>query len=105
MNFNFIIIGLCCLLFVLLVFAVWKLYQFSMIIMDIEDSIEESLDLLNERYSKMNEILQKPVFFDSLEVRQVIQDIRDSHAAILNVANKLTKNVGTQSGETQKENN
>lgn len=104
MNFTFIIIGLCCLLFALLVFAVWKLYQFSIIIMDIEDSIEESLDILNERYSKMNEILQKPVFFDSVEVRQVISDIRECHNAILNIANKLTKNVGTQSGETQKEN-
>jgi len=104
MSLTFILIGLCCLLFSLLVFAVWKLYQFSLIIMDIEDSIEESLDVLNERYGKMNEILQKPIFFDSVEVRQVVQDIRECHNAILVIANRLTKNIGTQSGEIQEEN-
>lgn len=104
MSLTFILIGLCCLLFSLLVFAVWKLYQFSLIIMDIEDSIEESLDVLNERYGKMNEILQKPIFFDSVEVRQVVQDIRECHNAILKIANRLTKNIGTQSGEIQEEN-
>tara|TARA_A100001201_G_scaffold88856_2_gene77897 strand:- start:3861 stop:4082 length:222 start_codon:yes stop_codon:yes gene_type:complete len=72
--------------------------------MDIEDSIEESLDVLNERYGKMNEILQKPIFFDSVEVRQVVQDIRECHNAILKIANRLTKNIGTQSGEIQEEN-
>lgn len=104
MSLTFILIGLCCLLFSLLVFAVWKLYQFSLIIMDIEDSVEESLDVLNERYGKMNEILQKPIFFDSVEVRQVVQDIRECHNAILVIANRLTKNIGTQSGEIQEEN-
>jgi hypothetical protein len=71
--------------------------------MDMEDAVEESLDVLNERYGKMNEILQRPVFFDSIEVRQVIADIRDCHGAILTIANKLTRNIGTESGETEKE--
>ena len=104
MSLTFILIGLCCLLFSLLVFAVWKLYQFSLIIMDIEDSIEESLDILNERYGRMNEILQKPIFFDSVEVRQVVQDIKECHNTILKIANRLTKNIGTESGEIQEEN-
>jgi hypothetical protein len=69
--------------------------------MDVEDAIEESLDILNERYGKMNEILEKPVFFDSVEVRQVIADIRECHRAILIIANKLTTNIGIESGETE----
>jgi hypothetical protein len=69
--------------------------------MDVEDAIEESLDILNERYGKMNEILEKPVFFDSIEVRQVIADIRECHRAILIIANKLTTNIGIESGETE----
>ena len=102
MSLEVILIGLCCLLFSLSIVLAWKLYQFSIVIMDMEDAIEESLDVLNEKYGKMNDILQKPIFFDSIEVRQVIADIRDCHSTILVIANKLTKNIGTESGETEK---
>ena len=101
MIFEIILIGLCCLLLTLSILLAWKLYQFSIVLMDIEDAIEESLDILNERYGKMNEVLEKPVFFDSVEVRQVIADIRACHRAILIVANKLTRNIGIESGETE----
>jgi len=104
MIFEIILIGLCCLLLSLSIFLGWKLYQFSVVIIDMEDAVEESLDLLNEKYSKMNEILQKPVFFDSIEIRQVISDIRECHSAILIIANKLTRKIGTESGKTKKEN-
>lgn len=103
MSLELILIGLCCLLLSLSIFLGWKLYQFSIVIMDMEDAVEESLDILNEKYGKMNEILQKPVFFDSVEIRQVIADIRDCHSTILTIANKLTRNIGTESGETEKE--
>ena len=104
MTFELILIGLCCLLLSLSIFLGWKLYQFSIVIIDVEDAVEESLDILNEKYGKMNEILEKPVFFDSVEVRQVIAEIRDCHRAILVIANKLTRNIGIESGETKKEN-
>lgn len=104
MSLDIILIGLCCLLLSLSMFLGWKLYQFSIIIMDIEDAVEESLDVLNEKYGKMNQVIQKPVFFDSIEIRQVISDIRECHHAILIIANKLTRNIGTESGETEKEN-
>tara|TARA_B100000287_G_C20320655_1_gene657662 strand:- start:196 stop:534 length:339 start_codon:yes stop_codon:yes gene_type:complete len=103
MSIDIILIGLCCLLLSVSILLGWKLYQFSIIIIDIEDAIEESLDILNQKYGKMNEILQKPIFFDSIEIRQVIADIRDCHETILVIANKLTKKIGTESGKTEKE--
>lgn len=99
-----ILIGLCCFLLCVCLFLVYKLYVFSIILIDIEDAIEESLDILDRKYGRMNEILQKPVFFDSLEIRQVISDIRECHSAILVIANKLTKNLGTESAKIKKEN-
>ena len=72
-----------------------KLYEFSVIIISIEDSLEECLDLLNEKYASMNNVLNTPIFFDSVEIRQVVNDISECHKAILVVANKLTKDVGT----------
>jgi hypothetical protein len=104
MSWELILIGLCCLLLSLSIFLTWKLYQFSIVIIDVEDAVEESLDILNERYGKMNEVLEKPVFFDSVEVRQVVADIRECHRAILVIANKLTRKIGTESGETEEEN-
>ena len=83
-----------CILILFCIFLCIKLYKFSIIILSIEEALEESLDLLNERYGKMNEVLQKPVFFDSVEVRQVIADIKDSHNALIIVANKLTNDIG-----------
>ena len=104
MTLKLILIGLCCLLLSLSIFLGWKLYQFSIVIIDVEDAIEESLDILNNKYSSMNEVLKKPVFFDSVEIRQVIADIRDCHGAILSIANKLTRKIGTKSAETEEEN-
>jgi hypothetical protein len=86
------IICLFVLVFVIC-FLAYKLYQFSLIILRIEDSIEDCLDILNERYSNVSKILQKEVFFDSIEVRQVIADIKASQEAILTVANILTEEM------------
>lgn len=94
------IVVLLCVVF----FLVHKLYRFSLIILSIEDALEDSLDILNEKYSKINEIAQKPVFFDSVEVREVISEIKASHDAILIIANKLTYGVGLES-EFKKEDN
>jgi len=106
MDLNMIIIGLCSLFFLLTVVLSWKLYQFSLVLIDVEDAIEESLEILDEKYRSMNEIVQKPVFFDSVEVRQVIADIKDCHRAVLIIANKLTRQTKgiEESGETQEEN-
>ena len=78
-------------------FLSFKLYRFSLIILKVESALEESLDILDERYSIINEIAQKPVFFDSVEVRQVISELKASHEAILIVANKLTYESGLNS--------
>tara|TARA_B100000674_G_scaffold418832_1_gene369407 strand:+ start:1775 stop:2104 length:330 start_codon:yes stop_codon:yes gene_type:complete len=80
-------------LILLIIFIGYKLYQFSILILETEEAIEDSLDILNERYISINKILQKEIFFDSVEVRQVLADIKASQEAIVVVANKLTKNV------------
>ena len=86
-----------CLLLLICTYLVRKLYQFSVIILNMESAVEESLDILNERYGSIFEITQRPVFFDSVEVRQVISDIKKCHDAVLIVANKLTNEVGVNS--------
>ena len=59
------------------------------ILLNVQDSIEQSLDILDERYESMSKILEIPIFFDSVEVRQVVDDIRVSRDSILKIANSL----------------
>ena len=74
-----------------LIFCLYKLFRFSIILISLEDTIEECLDLLDERFKAMSDILEIPVFFDSMEVRRVVNEIRVSREALIVVANKLTE--------------
>ena len=78
------------LLVVLLAVSAYYNYKFGLIIIRTEDAIEECLDELDERYKVVSKILDKPVFFDSIEVRQTILEIRLSQELILKVANKMS---------------
>jgi len=71
-------------------FFAYQAYRLGRTVLLLQDAIEESLDVLDERFKTMSEVLEKPVFFDSLEVRQVIEDIRISRDAVLYVANQLS---------------
>lgn len=104
MSTLYIVIVLCCISFLANIYLALKLYQFSVIIFKVEDSLEDSLDILDRKYKKMNEIIQTPVFFDSVEIRQVISEIKDCHAAILKIANKLTYQAGIKSESIKEEN-
>ena len=77
-------------LLLLLVASLYYNYKFGLIIIRVEDSIEECLDELDERYKVVSKILEKPIFFDSIEVRQTVQEIRLSQELILKVANKMS---------------
>ena len=65
------------------------LYKFSMKIIETEDVVNEAIDVLEEKYKKMSQVLDRPVFFDSVEVRQVISDIYDCQRSIYKIAIKI----------------
>jgi hypothetical protein len=62
-----------------------------------QDEIEECLDAFDEKYSIFAKILEKPIFFDSLEIRQVIQEIKLSQDLLLKVANVIASPGGDKS--------
>ena len=51
------------------------------------------MEILNDRQEGIGKILEKDVFFDSVEVRQAIAEIKASQEAIIVVANVLTESV------------
>ena len=79
-----------CIISLLLAISIYYNYKFAMIILGIQDSVEDSLDVLDERYASISRILEIPIFYDSNEVRQVLKDIEASRESILQVARQLT---------------
>ena len=84
-----LIISNTCLL-VLLVISLRFNYKLGVTILDVQDTIEDSLDELDSRYASMSEILERPIFFDSVEIRQVVSDISRCRDSVLRVAANMT---------------
>ena len=77
-------------LVILLIVSLYYLWKFANIVLETQDSIESCLDILDDRYRAISEILEIPIFFDSIEVRRCVDEIKKSRDAILVVANILT---------------
>lgn len=92
----FLMIIFCIIIAPLLAVSLYYNWKHAQIILEVQDAIEESLDELDVSYSRISKILEKPIFFDSVEVRQAISDIDDARQAVLKVANVLVKSVDTR---------
>lgn len=75
--------------------------KFGLLLLSLEDDIEESLDDIDKSFKVLTGILQKPIFFDSLEVRQCISEIGNCRNVVVKIANRLTSfgNNNYQIGE------
>jgi len=82
---TYIIIGLLVLLGVTCFYAI----RFGLIILAVQDAIEGSLDVLDDRYKSIGKILQIPLYYDSNEIRTVLQDVRVCRDEILLIARTL----------------
>ena len=91
------------------IFFVWSLLatyfsvKFGLLLLKVQDSIEDSLDILDARYASIAAILEIPLYVDSAEVRRVRDDIKISQEAVLKVASKLTNSLDLQAADNDKE--
>ena len=79
--------------------AMFYVYKFAIVILKIEDALEVSLDLLDERYSSITKVLEIPLFADSPEIKQVHNDIKKTRESILEIANILTDGMVEEQGD------
>jgi|TARA_R110000824_G_scaffold49466_12_gene138705 hypothetical protein len=63
--------------------------KFAKSLLVITESIEGALDILDDKYNSISKVLEIPIFYDSTEVRQVLEDINKSRDAVLQVASLL----------------
>ena len=77
------------ILAVALSFSLYYNVKFGLMILKIQDNIEESLDMLDERYASISKILEVPLFYDSQEVRSVLKDVEIARDNMLKIAGLL----------------
>ena len=55
-----------------------------------QESIENSLDVIDQKYNNISKILEIPIFFDSPEIKRVLRELEDARSSLVYVANELT---------------
>ena len=81
------------ILSILLCLSVYKNITLGITILRMEDSLEETLDVIESKHSIMSEILKRPLFFDSPEVKSVVKEIRAVRDSLHSIASALEKNA------------
>jgi hypothetical protein len=87
---------------ILLIVASTFALRFGMKLLQVEDTLEECLDVLDKRYSSISKVLEIPLFYDSPEVRKVHEDIKMARDSILLVANTVAKIDETQEDQNER---
>lgn len=79
------------ILVALLVFCCYHCYRLAKIVLNMEDAINESLDVLNTSYVNIGKVLETPIGSDDPYIKGVINEIKRSQEAILVIANQITE--------------
>ena len=93
--------GYAILVSVVLAFSAYYNYKFGRALIRMEDALEQSLDVLDERYESISQILQIDLFYDSPQIRQVVADIKQCQDSILLVANEIGRLEEIEDGEEE----
>ena len=79
---------------IILLIAVFSLYfciKFAIIIIKMQEVIEDSLDIIDEKYNNLSRILEIPIFYNNTEIKSAINEVKETRDALLYIANQLAK--------------
>lgn len=68
--------------------------KFGSLIIDIEDSLSTSLEIMDKAYYEMSLVVETPVVVDSPEVKQVLFQLKRARDSVLLVSNTLAEPYG-----------
>ena len=84
------LIFLCLFLFVILCLSIYFNVKHGILILRMTESIEGVLDTLDEKYTSISKVLEIPLFYDSPQIRGVVEEIRECRDVLLKSASMLT---------------
>ena len=85
------------------VFFAYFCVKFGITIIKTQEAIEECLDKIDEKYNRLSQIVKMPVFYDSPEIKNVINEITSIQDDILEVASILTNSLEKENKEKDDE--
>lgn len=65
-------------------------YRFAITIINTQEAIESSLDILDSRYQDIHKLINTPILYDSPQIKKLIADMKLCRDSILEVANVMT---------------
>jgi len=89
------IIVIVFLLFFLLI-SLYYNYKFAFIIINTQEAIEDSLDILDNRYNQIQKLIETPILYDSPQIKKLILDMKECRDSILQVANVMTSKIDVE---------
>lgn len=69
--------------------------KFAIIIIKMQEVIEESLDIIDEKYNNLSKILEIPLFHNNTEIKNAIREVQETRDVLLYIANQLVKDKKT----------
>jgi hypothetical protein len=88
-DLEMILIAISTILSSLLAVSLYFNFKHGVLIISLTESIEEVLDILDERYNSISQVLEIPLFYDSPQVRKVVEDIKVCRDSLLKSAHAL----------------
>tara|TARA_B100001989_G_C24430559_1_gene408780 strand:+ start:369 stop:692 length:324 start_codon:yes stop_codon:yes gene_type:complete len=93
MSYTFI--SILIFLIILLIASLYFCIKFALIIIKMQDVIEESLDVIDEKYINLSKILDIPIFYNSPEIKGAVEEVKETREVLLYIANQLVKDKKT----------
>jgi hypothetical protein len=82
-------------LFLVSSFSLYFCLKFAIIIIKMQEVIEESLDVIDEKYSNLSKILEIPLFYNNTEIKNAIKEVQETRDVLLYIANQLVEDKKT----------
>lgn len=89
-------IYLCITLGIIAILGAYFSIKFGLLIVRFQEALEESLDIIDEKYASISSICERPLFYDSPEVRQVLEDIKTTRSSLHKIAYTLSSDFTEQ---------
>ncbi len=70
--------------------------KFGKTILSYQDTLQEALDVIDEKYENIDSICKRPLFYDSQEVREVLEDLKITRDSLHQVAYALTEDFSIE---------
>lgn len=86
---------------ILLAVSSYFCFKFALTLLKVQEAVEQSLDLIDEKHELITEILSRPLFYDSPEVRRVLTDIDATKRALHTIAYSLSQNFEEDKEESE----